>query len=565
MFSSAAIPPPIAIISLANAYHPSIHCLTSVVSPYNPTLVSHPTMMQLRRIVQLLQSIPFRWDIPMPQLSTLLRLSRARLSRQIVFWVFLSIVLIEIIILVPSYYRRKAELLHQLQQVSKEVLASLGANDLGEQPMETLEMIQQRVQDDSVILGGALYTGEGELIGTFGEAPIVPESVKAAWMRAERNRFGHYAGDRYDTGCLVTTQSGEFLLLVRHNASSVRPELIAYLWRITGLIVLIAIVVTLATMLTLGKLVIAPILNLRDDLLAASEVIGTSLPDPQFRSLARQRQDEISEVSRAFYHLYERVRQEICDRMAIEAALRVEQNKSEELLLNILPASIAAQLKQEHKAIARRSENVTILFADLVDFTPLSARLTPQDLVNTLNQIFSTFDRLAEHHGLEKIKTIGDAYMVAGGIPEARTDHAVAIAHMALDMQAAIQHFQTDVGEPFQLRIGIATGMVVSGVIGLKKFSYDLWGNVVNIASRMESQGLPNHIQLTEVTYSHIKDHFHCMKRGTIIVKGWGEMTTYFLQGRKVPTWVEAIDAGQGEFQDDELRRPSFPVADSNP
>ncbi len=222
---------------------------------------------------------------------------------------------------------------------------------------------------------------------------------------------------------------------------------------------------------------------------------------------------------------------DISDRKKAEEALRKEQEKSEQLLLNILPEPIANQLKQNQGAIAEQFNEVTIMFTDLVGFTPLSARLKPIELVNLLNQIFSTFDELAEQLGLEKIKTIGDAYMVAAGLPIPRADHAEAIADMALAMQTAVERFQSELGENIQIRIGINTGVVVAGVIGTKKFIYDLWGDAVNIASRMESSGQPGSIQVTEATYERLKDKYVFEKRGAIKVKGKGEMVTYWLIG----------------------------------
>jgi adenylate cyclase len=206
-----------------------------------------------------------------------------------------------------------------------------------------------------------------------------------------------------------------------------------------------------------------------------------------------------------------------------------EREKSERLLLNILPAPIAQQLKQNQHPIAEQFNEVTILFADIVGFTPLSARLSPIELVNLLNQIFSEFDRLAENFGLEKIKTIGDAYMVAAGLPLPRPDHADAIARMALQMQKTIERFQLDLGEKFQIRIGVHTGTVVAGVIGTQKFIYDLWGDTVNTASRMESHGLPGKIQMTEETYQRLKHQYIFEKRGEVFIKGKGLMTVYWL------------------------------------
>ena len=232
------------------------------------------------------------------------------------------------------------------------------------------------------------------------------------------------------------------------------------------------------------------------------------------------------------------VAQDISDRKQTEEALRLEQEKSERLLRNILPEAIANQLKQNPGAIAEQFNEVTILFADLVGFTPLSARLKPIELVNLLNQIFSTFDELAEQLGLEKIKTIGDAYMVAAGLPIPRADHAEAIAQMALAMQAAVERFQSQQGENIQIRMGINTGIVVAGVIGTKKFIYDLWGDAVNVASRMESSGQPGSIQVTTVTYERLKDKYVFEKRGAIQVKGKGEMVTYWLIGSLPPKEV---------------------------
>jgi adenylate cyclase len=237
---------------------------------------------------------------------------------------------------------------------------------------------------------------------------------------------------------------------------------------------------------------------------------------------------------------YEGTVADITDRKRFESALRLQQAKAEELLLNILPPSIAEKLKQNSGAIADSFPEVTVLFADIVNFTQLAARMSPTELVNLLNQIFSAFDRLAERHGLEKIKTIGDAYMAVGGVPLPRPDHAEAIAEMALDMQTAIAQLNLEQHEVFPIRIGINTGPVVAGVIGIKKFIYDLWGDTVNIASRMESEGLAGCIQVTTSTYQRLKDQYLFIERGEIPVKGRGVMQTYLLVGRKTAADVEA-------------------------
>jgi class 3 adenylate cyclase len=213
--------------------------------------------------------------------------------------------------------------------------------------------------------------------------------------------------------------------------------------------------------------------------------------------------------------------------------LAEEQEKAESLLLNVLPQPIAQRLKQGEKNIADSFSDVTVLFADIVDFTNLSANLSPDELVETLNEIFSSFDELADQYGLEKIKTIGDAYMVVGGLPTPRPDHAEAIASMALDMQSKICHYSLNHTDPLQMRIGIHTGPVEAGVIGTKKFAYDLWGDTVNTANRMESYGIAGKIQVTLTTYERLKHKYVLQQRDVISVKGKGEMKTYFLLGRQ--------------------------------
>jgi class 3 adenylate cyclase len=213
-------------------------------------------------------------------------------------------------------------------------------------------------------------------------------------------------------------------------------------------------------------------------------------------------------------------------------ALAAEQQRSERLLLNVLPAPIAARLKAGEGVIADAFPEVTVLFADLVDFTRRSQRTSPAQVVATLNELFSAFDALAQRHGLEKIKTIGDAYMVAGGLPNPRPDHAQAVAELALALREEVARRTDPSGQPLQVRIGIDTGPVEAGVIGTAKFSYDLWGDTVNTASRMESHGVAGCIQVTERTYQRLRDGYRLERRGPIQVRGMGEMVTWFLVGR---------------------------------
>jgi adenylate cyclase len=216
------------------------------------------------------------------------------------------------------------------------------------------------------------------------------------------------------------------------------------------------------------------------------------------------------------------------------AALREEQAKAENLLLNILPRSIAEKLKVETRTIADHFSSASILFADVVDFTPLSERLPPTKVVALLDHLFSHFDVLADHYGLEKIKTIGDCYMVAAGVPSPRPDHAQALGLMALDMQAAMCSVDEIARLGLKLRVGINSGPVVAGVIGRKRFLYDLWGDAVNTASRMESHGTSGRIQITRTTKEMLEDEFVCEPRGTIPVKGKGEVEVWYLVGRRV-------------------------------
>ncbi|HEX6679293.1 MAG TPA: adenylate/guanylate cyclase domain-containing protein [Gaiellaceae bacterium] len=216
------------------------------------------------------------------------------------------------------------------------------------------------------------------------------------------------------------------------------------------------------------------------------------------------------------------------------AALRVEQAKAENLLLNILPQSIAERLKVQPRRIADQFDSASILFADVVDFTPLSEQLPPAEVVGLLDHLFSHFDELAERYGLEKIKTIGDCYMVAAGVPTPRPDHARALALMALDMQAAMRSVDAEVGQlGLELRVGINSGPVVAGVIGRKRFLYDLWGDAVNTASRMESHGTSGQIQITRATKELLENEFVCESRGTIPIKGKGDIEVWYLVGQR--------------------------------
>ena len=214
---------------------------------------------------------------------------------------------------------------------------------------------------------------------------------------------------------------------------------------------------------------------------------------------------------------------------ALMAELGEERAESERLLLNILPEAIAQRLKTEPGIIADRFDSVSVLFSDIVGFTPLSEILSPRQMVEWLNEVYSVFDALVQAHNVEKIRTIGDGYMVAAGVPFPRDDHAAAITRLALDMKAHFATLPPVDGHRVDFRIGISSGPVVGGVIGTHKFQYDIWGDTVNTAARMESHGVPGRIHISSDTQEMIHEEFVCERRGTIEVKGKGQMETWFV------------------------------------
>lgn len=458
-----------------------------------------------------------------------LRLLNARLSKRISLWIFASIILIEFIILIPSIYRRKQELLSQFPMAASGKISWIIATYPHQSDLEFLQHLRHLEKLHSDIVGGALYNkAERKKIGEFGEPP------QLSFEKAIQNQTLYLKtsnGDRYEVVSNSEEIQDDYLVIIRLDASHIPREIYLFIIRITGLVSIIAILVTGGTLIILERMVITPILNLRMDLIHAGDAISQNQTPPQFYSALVQRKDELGDVISAFMQMFNQIYEATTERQRAEQALRLEKEKSEKLLLNILPQTIAEKLKHQPSFLAERFEQATILFADITDFTGLASEIFPTELVSLLNEIFSTFDRLVERYGLEKIKTIGDAYMVAGGIPTPRSDHADAIAQMALDMQQAIYQFKRADNQTLNIRIGINTGPVVAGVIGLKKFTYDLWGDAVNIASRMESHGLEGEIQVSETTYQLLKEKYMLKKRGRIQIKGKGEMMTYLLEG----------------------------------
>ncbi len=478
---------------------------------------------------------------------------QSRLARQITAWVFLGIVAIECVIFVPSYGRRRTETLRKLEAVSQEVLSSLKLSISSDMPERAiLKNIQ--ITETSVIKGLALYNPEGQLIDSLGETPdfstarlTAPQAAPSPIVSLLLDglfvsppfskgtvtlRKLSEQGSRYDVAWL--TPQTPYILAIRHDATAVQRQMRGYVMGVTVLVVIVSAFVTLVTLAVLRQIVIQPLLWLRDDLSAAGEAIAQG-KTPVFASLQRIQHNELGEVSTAFKLMFERIQQETRDRQEAEADLRLEQAKANRLLLNILPAEIAAQLKENEQntgAIASRFDSATVLFADIVNFTNIAAHTSPTALVCQLNDIFSAFDAIAERHQLEKIKTIGDAYMVVGGLPRPNPNHAQAILAMAIEMMQFAQSYAINSSTETHhlcLRIGINTGPVVAGVIGTKKFSYDLWGDTVNIASRMESHGLVNRIQVSENSYHLLKDTHRFEDRGYLLIKGRGEMRAFLL------------------------------------
>ncbi|HNJ64510.1 MAG TPA: ammonium transporter [Turneriella sp.] len=251
---------------------------------------------------------------------------------------------------------------------------------------------------------------------------------------------------------------------------------------------------------------------------------------------------EVGQIAERYNEVLARVRSTLADNERAKSELvdayrkvQHEQARAEQLLLNILPPKVADQLKDSNDIIANSFPEVSVLFADIVDFTRLAHKFRPETIVGILNRVFSVFDELVEKYGLEKIKTIGDAYMVVGGLPNPMANHAEAVANFALESMAQLKRFKLKTGDELTMRVGINTGPVVAGVIGKKKFIYDIWGDAVNLASRMEANGLPGTIQISEHTAARLGGRFVLEERGEIDVKGRGRVKAFFLKGRRAP------------------------------
>ena len=266
-------------------------------------------------------------------------------------------------------------------------------------------------------------------------------------------------------------------------------------------------------------------------------LVITAQPEHRLRALKAGAKDfvskplDLAEVSTRVYNMLE-VRLLHLEMKKLYDQVLAEQTASERLLLNVLPHSVAERLKAGPGIIADSFPDVTVLFADIVGFTRLSEGMSPERLVTLLDGVFTLFDAIVDRRGLEKIKTIGDAYMAVAGLPVPAADHAIRAAHAALDMMEALEHFNRQSQFTLQVRIGAHSGAVMAGVIGKRKFIYDLWGDTVNTASRMESHGVAARVQVTEATRRLLSDAFRFEERGAMEIKGKGDMPTWFLVGR---------------------------------
>ncbi len=466
---------------------------------------------------------------------SIFNLLNARLSRRIALWVFISIVAVEAMILFPSAYRRDRELIQHLEDVGVATISPLLRLCGSQITAAKIQQVAHQLILESQVVGGQVYTQNGEAIAQFGEAP---ELKFNPLIDEQLLRLRSANGKRYDVALWTEAQGNPYLLIVRLDSSQIKWEIKAFIVRIFGLVILICIFVTLATLAALAPAVIVPILNLRKALIAVGESPGAVTEDLSCLSLALDRRDELGDVVMDFNRMnhqinryFKEIQESKKELENLVAEVEIARDQSEKLLLNVLPPTIAQQLKLGVYPIAESFLNATVLFADLVGFTQLSTEVPAVEVVELLNKIFSLFDYLAEQYGVEKIKTIGDAYMAVGGLPQPHPDCAKAIAQMALDMQQAVRQLAAETGIPLSIRIGINNGPVVAGVIGTKKFIYDLWGDAVNTASRMESHGIPGQIQVSEVTYFLLRDRFQFQSRGAIKVKGKGMMKTYLLLG----------------------------------
>jgi len=399
------------------------------------------------------------------------------------------------------------------------VLSQLGvdATDSDEVRQEkNLIVAASIVSGSAALVGGVIYILQGEIVG--GIIPILGGVV-----------FYFFLVNFARTGNISRLKLVVFLLYLTVPTSAMwflggfYPSSIMIIW---SFIVAIMALIT-STLTSAFRWFFAYLL-----LLVASGIIQPYLPNDTLLSDGLITTFIVLNLGVISIIIFMVLRYFIDQKNKAYALLAVEQEKSDNLLLNVLPKEIADILKSKDQTIADHFKEASILFADLVGFTQLTQSLTPEEMIGLLNEIYSNFDSLVDKYGLEKIRTIGDNYMVASGVPTPRADHAQALAKMALDMLKYTESLPVQNGTLINFRIGIDSGPLVAGVIGKKNFHYDVWGDTVNTASRMESHSLPGKIQVTKDTYRILKDEYIFELRGKLDVKGKGEMETWFLAGR---------------------------------
>ncbi len=344
-------------------------------------------------------------------------------------------------------------------------------------------------------------------------------------------------GDRYHAAkARIMEPIGEFLSMVDHRTSETLRSV-----NRTSYGLLVGILATTGTLVfSLGLMLVLLQRRLLQRTAALCET-AEQIMEGQLETRSHIRgPDEIGQLGEAFDSMVERLAHAIDEAEARTAEselqrseLEEERNRSETLLHNILPAVIAGRLKQGESTIAETYPEVTVLFADIVGFTKLSEKLGPKQIVSMLNDVFQRFDKIAMEVEVEKIKTIGDCYMVVGGVPDRRSTHCQQIAEFAINALESFNEYAREFVEPLQIRVGIHTGTVVAGVVGTQKFSFDLWGDVVNIASRLESTGSPNRIHVSDAVQVRLHDDYDFEERGDVEIKGKGSIHTWFLEGRK--------------------------------
>lgn len=480
------------------------------------------------------------------------KLPTGRLSRKVVFWVFTSVVAIEAILLIPSVWRREREFLSQITEISagkvaviKKVTPQEGTAAEFLQQLEKLQHIQPidligKLQH--IIVGGALYKSDGSLVGTFGEEPKMSfDDVHSQGLMTVRSQDG----DRYEAVWTPKMMQKGYTLIVRHDTSSVQPELNAFILRIAGLVLIISVVVTAGTWYALNPLVITPILRLRKDLIGAGEAVSKDEEPPDFYSASVQRQDELGDVISAFNQMFHQITEAISDRKRAEANLAStnrELEKSNRLIKKVFGRYLTDEIVEKLLAtpeglkLGGERREITILTSDLRGFTAISERLSPEEVVKILNFYFEYMaDAITKYQGTID-EFLGDGILVLFGAPTAREDDAQRAIACAVEMQLAMQPVNSKMkawGLPsLEMGIGINTGEVVVGNIGSeKRTKYGIVGSNVNLTYRIESYTIGGQILISQPTLEAAGEIVKVVGQKQVQPKGVKEPITIYEVG----------------------------------